>query len=1314
MAHKYLTEFYTYKAKIPGSQPVVADPSTPLEQQIYSYVMAGNQAFYAGKYMAALNLYLAAWGLLPKTFYPPWKDAVVTARPEALLSVEMIPQLAATSLQLMKTRDAVGKNAPVVPVVDPPPELVKINEPFVGADFKRAETYQLGLAYLQSSELEQARVKARELLDLAGDDLEAQADAQFLLGAADVAEGNFGRAQEFMTTAQQLFDRVKQPTGAAAARHNIAVAMTRAGGADEAGKLFASVASQAPQGLGWSVTHSLNPGISAVSRSFGDAGLPLMMRDVDGTWMQVGPSVAAPLKKWATILTAAGGVQLDLNAGPAEIESKLLQPRVTATQLDALEIYYWQLPQFISYLTHVGGFILPMALGDTYSALGDYQKAIDFYLKARDYAYLNHAIERPMLWRKIAQIHVTRGNRLYRDRDMAAARAEYEHIVRILPEGGFQLTGPLYSGGFASYVAEHQSFLNSPNKLTFSSIEYSRRALILEALNNLTRIVNNINYLGFPEDIVPIHSWRYLQNVARYFTNHAIQAERAYITFKDTAEKEEFTRLALEQAVDAQAAALDVEQLRVKAAQEQLAAAVLARQQAQVRLSNAQAQRAQYASISRQLAALEEIIAFTNATGLSSDIVINQNWASLLGISAGTHDPAILIQLLTRARVKLTQQYELANLDRQIAEMQAALAVAQQQVQVAGAMLDIAVEQLELAQLKLEQAQAQLEHFNAQEFTSELWDNLAQAQRDISQRYLDWAIGAAFLMERAFEFDYDTEVNRIRFNYERSELNGLLAADYLLVDIDSFTFDRIMETEKQVPIKVTVSLADRYPSQFRDFQRTGRIDFEVLLQDVDQLHPGTCVRKLKRVEVVVEGLIGPRGLHGTLANAGVSHDRGRNGARKTRVQKPETMVLSQFDLRHDGFVFSTEEDLLALFENAGPASGWVLEFPPESNDVDYRAITNLHLVLYYDAFYSEVTADHVRAELAATAMYQGTLGLSLRHQYPDEFFALRDTGSVTFTIDNAYVAYNHTNSHIREVYLMVETIQGVANAGLVVSVSTADGGFSGNQTTDANGMITSGSGSESLNGLRGLPLADTWTVALDETANAAAFAAGFAWDKVANMFLFVDYDYTPRGLQTVTDDFTNDPMANFDVVDDPQAVTNAPSAWAWDGPNRRIVQTSSIHNPPGNANLNTSPTKPGTYLVRKADAQWPALANFVMRCRMNSGSDDGIGLVFRYQDVDNFYFLLMDAQRNYQRIGKKVNGVFQDLQTVALNTSQGFTVNQDFEVAVAVSGEAFKAYLDGEEILSGQDPSIPGTGRIGFYAWSNPAVQFHNLNLQEI
>ena len=114
---------------------------------------------------------------------------------------------------------------------------------------------------------------------------------------------------------------------------------------------------------------------------------------------------------------------------------------------------------------------------------------------------------------------------------------------------------------------------------------------------------------------------------------------------------------------------------------------------------------------------------------------------------------------------------------------------------------------------------------------------------------------------------------------------GLVQISFWQILIGSSDY-RLLETEKKVPCKVTISLADLYPYQFyQQFQKIGRIDFETLLSDFDQWYPGAHLHKLRRVEVIVEGLIGPQGLHGTLTNSGTSYYRDRNGTKRIRSRK---------------------------------------------------------------------------------------------------------------------------------------------------------------------------------------------------------------------------------------------------------------------------------------------------------------------------------------------------------------------------------------------------------------------------------------------
>jgi hypothetical protein len=194
--------------------------------------------------------------------------------------------------------------------------------------------------------------------------------------------------------------------------------------------------------------------------------------------------------------------------------------------------------------------------------------------------------------------------------------------------------------------------------------------------------------------------------------------------------------------------------------------------------------------------------------------------------------------------------------------------------------------------------------------------------------------------------------------------------------------------------------------------------------------------------------------------------------------------------------------------------------------------------------------------------------------------------------------------------------------------------------------------------------------------------------------------------------FDDDPLAKFDVVDDPGADRNGPSAWSFDATEHRVRQTSSIAGGPDGPAA-TDPVKPGTYLVLKPTAA-PALKNLVISSTLLSSADGTMGLVFRWQNADNFYFFLMDSARKYRRLGKKVAGVFSELDTVAFEASQGFVVGQPYRVRVRAQGTVVQVFLDDILVLSGEDASLTDPGRAGFYTWNTATASFDDVRLIEL
>ncbi|MGW1545183.1 Tc toxin subunit A-related protein [Streptomyces sp. NPDC002309] len=1301
--------------KIGLDSEVPLEPEVPLEQKVQFLLLAGNDAYNSGKYQTALDRYLAAWALFPQFLYSPFFVPLYAAGiGDGELPDLDVDQLAEVSAAIHRYRPIV-ESAPIPLPSGPPSELVELTEHYTGTTGLAKERATAAAFFAHVGEVETAHSLMNEAIHLA-DSLNDQIRVSAIAGVMAMRNGDLDQAQGVFRQLRDGLEELGDRSAVAAMDHNMGV-VHALNGQDGDGALvhFAAAANRLPRSLDLSITQGFNSG-TAVTRPAGAEGLPFLICEPGGTFTEV-PSerVAKPAD---TIRVAAGSffITVSLTTGGGELIENILEPRVDATSLDFLRVPVELLPQFVSYLPHVRRFILPLALGDTYFALGDYERAARYYLEVRDYRYLNHEIERPMLWTRLARTYLAWADELYRQHSDAAARVMYEHIVFIRTDGSFALDGPLYEGGFTPLKDETLRFLQASDRLNFNDIDYSRRVIILEALSQLSQILRGMNYLGIEENIIPIHDWRYLQNSARYFASQAIQAERAYVNFKSTAEKEELTRVQLEQNVDAQRSAKSVEHEKLKAARAQVNVARLNQKLAGERIRLAGDQWVDYVRTGKKAAYLDRVTAWVQGNhGLEVE-VHPEVWeiiGNVPGAVNGTASAAGVVAALSRARSELSMDSELRSMNRKLTELRAAERIVDGEVAAAERMVNVAKSQVELAQLRVQQARAQLEFFDSREFTPELWENLARAQHSLSRRYLDSAMRAAFLMERAFEFEYDTEVNRIRFDYASSALHGLLAGDFLLADVDQFSYDRLVETEKRVPAKVVVSLADRYPFQFyQGFQRTGRIDFETSLEDFDQWCPGSFQRKLRRVEVVVEGLIGPQGACGTLTNSGVSYDRGREGQRRIRLQKPETMVLSRFDMRNDGVAFVIdEEQVLSTFENSGVASGWILDFPPSSNDLDYRTITNVYMLLYFDTYYNESVRDLVRAEIAASESCEYSIGLGVREHFPDEFFALQNTGEVGFELRSGFFPRHHVNPVLRDLYMVIDVHPEPPVSGLVTKIEAVDAEVSASQSTDTDGMICTGDEDEDepLNVLRGVPLSSRWNMQIDRAANQELFDAGFSWDKVNNVHLFAEYTYTPRGQSAFDLDLSTSPLANFEVVDDPKAIIGGPSNWSFDQAAAAIRQTSLIH---GSAGTDQGPIKPGTYLIHKSSSGWPLLSDVVLRCQMESAVGGGIGVVFRYQDRDNFYFFLMDAGNHYRRIGKKIAGKFTDLDIAAVELDDGYIEDITWELAVSAVGDAFVACLDGEQVLAGRDSSLTRPGRVGLYTWNDDSASFLGLSLR--
>ena len=167
-------------------------------------------------------------------------------------------------------------------------------------------------------------------------------------------------------------------------------------------------------------------------------------------------------------------------------------------------------------------------------------------------------------------------------------------------------------------------------------------------------------------------------------------------------------------------------------------------------------------------------------------------------------------------------------------------------------------------------------------------------------------------------------------------------------------------------------------------------------------------------------------------------------------------------------------------------------------------------------------------------------------------------------------------------------------------------------------------------------------------------------------------------------------LKEVSIVDE-EGATEGPSAWAAE--NGALTQTAIIY-------------VPGDILWRSTYAlggrsEW---RDVHISVRLRSDDNDGIGLMFRYQDGDNYYRFSMDHERSFKRLVKVVDGAL----TVLWQDNEPYTVGQTYELAVRAMGHELRGHLDGEHVFTVSDGDLKH-GRIGLYCWANDGARFERV-----
>lgn len=782
----------------------------------------------------------------------------------------------------------------------------------------------------------------------------------------------------------------------------------------------------------------------------------------DGSWDLVTAKIAArpePTRRRVGILRNPSVKEISIAKAnfQGELATNLYEPRKTATTLAGIDFFEELWPNFVAYIPHLYFFVLPVAIGDTYMALGQYQSALNEYATAAKYTFINKEIESPYLWMQMAKANLRWGDELFRREEPAAAKARYEQIVKT--DLSVPAESPLYSGSamtpLKAIVGEAIKQIKGEEHAPVNSKIVE---LVAKAHLQLQKIGANLNFLGLGQDHYPVLKFKYLQSVATYMADNAIQAERTFINFRQAAENQKLERMQLENDLVTKQSLAAMEAKRMQDAALEVEYATKAEQYASQRKQHADEAVEEWDTKGREVARMNATLAWASAAANDQKIKVGG-----VDYRGETHsfetDVEQFYDIVTDWREQLNWEMQNARLERQADELKSEIALAKTRKQQALVRQELQQMSVNLANLRVDGAQDLLDYSSERMFDEDLWFQLAGELQDLAREYLDMAIYAAFLMERAYDLEFDRDLGRIRFDYGVGGPEGLLGGDHLKRDISSFNLDYLEHAQKQNPLRLLISLRDSFPGEFDTFVNEGILPFRTDLELFDRSFPGTYGRKLKKLEVFVEGLVPPEGICGTLLHQGISTEwrrSGANWAKHTRVMPADTMVLSSYDYRRDVMVFQPREELLGQFENLGPEGNWTLELPQSANDLDYRAITDVKLALYFDANYSEDLRAHVRATYPDAG--GKLLRLSSRFHFPDQYFLLDRERAVSFELHYSRFPYNQAKLALTSFAVQVVGKAGEPLSGVDLEVHRISDDSSAAGTTDAAGVVSSNAG----------------------------------------------------------------------------------------------------------------------------------------------------------------------------------------------------------------------------------------------------------------
>lgn len=589
-------------------------------------------------------------------------------------------------------------------------------------------------------------------------------------------------------------------------------------------------------------------------------------------------------------------------------------------------------------------------------------------------------------------------------------------------------------------------------------------ALIGEARARLLQMESGLNYLGYSDDYVPPWRFQFLLDRARYFAEHAKNAQREYLNFLSNAEREEFQELTTAQNVEMEKSNIRLETARVDQVKLELESAKASDELARLTAANSETRLTNYEEFDERADELaDQVLLGTTLSAIGS-----AGQAALSGAATGAAIGAaggpigmlggaliggglgllsgggqVLAQEAQLAIAGEQREFERKNLELALSEANQSAVVAQRQLAVAQAGLLVAGMQRATAVLRHEFALQNLVFLRNRTLNAELWYRLSAAIRAVADTYLRYGIEMAFLAEQAYEFEADKRINVIRFDYDVSDLGELLAGDFLLKDLDTLEQDLIVgQRIRQQQVRFVLPLSREFPAALQELRDNGSVIFSVRLEQLERRFPGLFNLRISSVDVLPVALMDATRFSLELTHLGSGQVRlhaessdptdllgtdwltGLEGewSIRLRATPPETAVFSGLTRQDVGGVASFfTSNQRGAFEGVPGASAWRVDLSMKENRIVPDSLTELLITFTLSGYYDPTLRDAIdRAPRPPQAI---TAWLSGHQQFPDMFYEFNRTGQMEWRVTSDSLGLRGSAGTLRNIGVLFSASQ---------------------------------------------------------------------------------------------------------------------------------------------------------------------------------------------------------------------------------------------------------------------------------------------------